>query len=99
MQSNGAQMHGKSKGVGVTWWFLLGIFGAHRFYYGKTGSGLAMLGLFILALLNGLTRNSPPPPFGLNLTTVGELAAVVLILWWLVDGFLIAQWTRDSQRG
>jgi len=34
---------GKSLGVGYLLWALLGLFGAHRFYLGKYGSGFLML--------------------------------------------------------
>ena len=33
----------KSKGVAYLLWFFLGIFSAHRFYLGKTGSGILYL--------------------------------------------------------
>lgn len=39
----------KSKGTAYLLWFFLGIFSAHRFYVGKTGS--AILYLFTLQLL------------------------------------------------
>lgn len=31
-------------------WFVLGAFGAHRFYFGKIGSGVAMLLIVVLTL-------------------------------------------------
>ena len=33
----------KSKGVAYAFWFFLGVVGAHRFYAGDTGKGVAML--------------------------------------------------------
>jgi TM2 domain-containing membrane protein YozV len=33
----------KSKGVAYAFWFFLGVFGAHRFYVGDIGKGVAML--------------------------------------------------------
>jgi len=33
----------KTPMVGYVFWFFFGMFGAHRFYYGKIGTGLAIL--------------------------------------------------------
>ena len=48
----------RKKSALVTWllWLFLGVFGAHRFYLGKTGTGIAMLftlgGVFIWYLID-----------------------------------------------
>lgn len=54
----------------------VGGFGIHRFYLGRTGSGIAML---VLAILGALTL-----PIG-----VGLILLLVLGIWMLVDLFLI----------
>lgn len=41
----------KSAGAAYLLWFFLGTLGAHRFYLGKTGSGVAQLLLFVLGWL------------------------------------------------
>ena len=52
--NNGTSLGGsrqKSVGVAYLWLFLLGIFGAHQFYLGKTGRGILYLltfGLFTI---------------------------------------------------
>jgi len=52
--NNGTSLAGgrqKSVGVAYLWLFLLGIFGAHQFYLGKTGRGILYLltfGLFTI---------------------------------------------------
>jgi len=43
----------KSSGVAYLLWFFLGGIGAHRFYLGRTGSGLLYLILFVLTILTG----------------------------------------------
>jgi TM2 domain-containing membrane protein YozV len=37
------QANKRSVGVSYAFWFFLGAFGAHRFYNGRTGSGIAQL--------------------------------------------------------
>lgn len=54
----------------------VGWFGVHRFYLGKTGTGVAMLVLSILGLLTAA--------FG-----VGLILLVVVGIWCLVDLFLV----------
>ena len=62
-------MNKKQKSTGTTWllWFFTGGFGGHRFYLGKTGTGVAMLltlgGLGVwtfidLFLLNGMIKDT-----------------------------------------
>jgi TM2 domain-containing membrane protein YozV len=43
----------KSMGLAYVIWFFLGGAGAHRFYLERTGSGIAMLVLFIIGLASG----------------------------------------------
>jgi TM2 domain-containing membrane protein YozV len=57
-------------------WFFAGYLGAHRFYLGRTISGLIMLVLFLLSCVG-------------MLILVGFIGLAVIGLWWLIDGFLI----------
>lgn len=74
------------KKLGITYllWFLLGWLGAHRFYVGRSGSGVSM------AFLTVLTVALSKVPF------IGFLFAVPLALywavWWLVDGLFLTTW-------
>ncbi|CDX22133.1 conserved hypothetical protein [Mesorhizobium plurifarium] len=66
----------KSAGVAYLLWFLLGALGAHRFYLGRTGTGIAELLLFIFGWMTIVIG-------------VGALLLVALGIWVLVDAFLI----------
>jgi TM2 domain-containing membrane protein YozV len=61
-------------------WFLLGGFGAHRFYLGRPLSGAAMLALMI----GGVVSSMQPALAILMLP-----ASAALSVWWLADAFLI----------
>lgn len=63
-------------------WFFLGMFGAHRFYFGKTGSGLALLLLTVGSLV-------------LTVVLIGAVLIIVPLVWVLVDALLIPGWARD----
>src|SRR3954469_1074092 len=63
-------------------WFFLGLFGVHRMYLGRWGSGIAML---VLHGLSWLTY----------LILIGWLGFGLLGLWWLIDALLIPGMTRS----
>jgi TM2 domain-containing membrane protein YozV len=74
----------KSMAVSYLLWFFLGTLGGHRFYNGRTGSGVAQLLLTI---------------FGVLFTFAAGLGLLLLIpvwIWVLVDAFLIPGWVRSQ---
>lgn len=73
----------KSTLVAYLLWFILGTLGGHRFYVGKTGSAVAILALTILGWL-------------LTFVGVGLILLAVMVIWVLVDAFLIPGWIRNN---
>jgi TM2 domain-containing membrane protein YozV len=65
-----------SVGVAYLLWFFLGALGAHRFYLGRTGTGIAQLLLFIFGWMTIMIG-------------VGAFLLLALGIWVLVDAFLI----------
>ena len=75
----------ESRSVGVAYllWLFIGGLGAHRFYLGRPGSALLMLGLSIVAWA----------------TLTAQIGAVFLAavgVWLLVDAFLIPAMIRKD---
>lgn len=66
----------KSIGAAYAIWFFLGFLGIHRFYLGRTASGVGQLLLFVVGLFL--------LPIG-----VGALLWLALGVWWLIDVALI----------
>ena len=60
----------------------VGATGAHRFYLGKVGSGMVMLGLFMLSLL-------------LTVVAVGLLGLLAVAFWAFIDLFLVPGMVQD----
>ena len=73
----------KSMLVAYLFWFFLGVFGAHRFYCGKTGSGIAQIVMFGAGCL-------------LTLVFIGVFVLIALYIWVLIDAFLIPGWIRSQ---
>ena len=72
----------KSALIAYLLWFFLGLFGVHRLYLGRVGSGIGML------VLHGIS-------WVLAWVLIGYLGFAVLGLWWLVDALLIPGMTRS----
>jgi TM2 domain-containing membrane protein YozV len=72
----------KSMAVSYLLWLFLSGFGAHRFYNGRTGSGIAQLALLIVGAATS--------PIGIGLFLLGALG-----IWILVDAFLIPGWVGE----
>ncbi|WP_265506906.1 TM2 domain-containing protein, partial [Paracoccus rhizosphaerae] len=75
---------GKSAVIAYLLLVFLGAFGAHRFYLGKTGTGVAMLLLWIVGLLTLVLG-------------VGLIALAAVGIWAFVDLFLIPGMIREDQ--
>jgi len=50
VMQNDIQNHRKEMAVAYVLWFFLGVFGAHRFYLGRTGSAITMLVLSLTVI-------------------------------------------------
>lgn len=66
----------KSTGLAYLLWFFLGWLGMHRFYLGRTASGVVMA---IITVLSWVTVH----------VGLGLVGWAIIGLWWLVDAFLI----------
>ena len=71
----------KSALLGYILWFFLGWFGLLRMYFGRIGSGLAMLALQGLSWLT-------------HFILIGYVGFAILALWWLIDALLIPGMAR-----
>jgi TM2 domain-containing membrane protein YozV len=74
--------HKKSSGTAFLLWIFVGWLGAHRFYLGSTGSGAAMLALWLIGILTSILG-------------VGLLLIAAVGIWWFIDLFLISGMVRD----
>jgi len=73
----------KSMGTSYVLWFFLGGLSAHRFYHGKTGSAVVQL---LISIFGWLT---------IGLAGLGLLLLIPLVIWLLIDAFLIPTWVRN----
>jgi len=75
-QTVSVQMNLQGKNILVAyllWWFL-GWLGIHRFYLGRTKTGLAQLFLFIIGVLT-------------LILIIGYFLLIAWIIWWLLDAY------------
>ena len=76
------QTQKKETVVAFLLWFFLGPLGAHRMYCNRVGSGVAML---LIALVS----------FPLMFVFIGFLSYIGVMIWWLVDAFLLSGWIQQ----
>ncbi|MBN9176119.1 MAG: TM2 domain-containing protein [Microbacterium sp.] len=72
----------KDTGIAYLLLILLGGFAAHRFYLGYTASAITMLLLWWIG-------------WALSVVMVGFLMIGAVVVWWIVDLFLIPSMTRE----
>ena len=72
----------KSTGVAYLLWFFFGMFGAHRFYLGRSGSGGAILALTLVSIL-------------LMAAVVGFVTIFIPIIWVFIDLFTIPNMANE----
>ncbi len=73
----------KSMLLAYVLWFFLGSLGIHRFYLGATRSAIIILILTILSIV-------------LSVVGVGPLLGLVVVIWLIVDIFLIPGMVRAA---
>ena len=89
----------KSLVVAYLLWFFLGVCGAHRFYLGSIGLGIALAALLVLgavpvAVFSGaLFKETLASIFAL----LGVAVLTCLVVWWIVDAFLIPGLVADRR--
>lgn len=89
-------------------WLVFGLIGAHRYYWRKKNSAIAMSALFILGVplvlfgivsgaLAMVISSSSGALSGVTMTLLGMAFGAINVLWWLIDAFLIPFWdTRGA---
>ena len=75
----------KSVVIALILWFFLGLFGVHRFYLDKIGTGIIMA---LLTIVGGAT----------SWILIGIPLLVIVGIWWVVDFFMIFFASRRHNR-
>jgi TM2 domain-containing membrane protein YozV len=82
------QANQKSATTAFLLWFFLGFWGAHRFYCGKTGTGIVYVSIALVTLFLALIT--------FFISGAGALlTAWILWIWQIVDVFLISGWIKQ----
>jgi TM2 domain-containing membrane protein YozV len=76
------QVEGKNMVIAYVLWWFLGWAGIHRFYLGKTQSGVMQLGLFIVGWATAVIF-------------IGFLFLGILGFWWLLDAYYVQKYVNE----
>lgn len=76
---------GKNMVIAYLLWWFLGWAGIHRFYLGKTGSGIAQLALTVIGWATAVIL-------------IGFVFLAIWGLWWLCDAYYVQKYVKESNQ-
>lgn len=95
-----SEIQKRKHSIGISYFYLLlfGLFGGHRFYFGKKKTAIAILILTIFPIILRLIVINGMIPFNsyilYNILDLLHLTIFVSIIWVVVDAILIPTWSR-----
>ena len=82
------EMNKKSRSKAYSMWGWLGLFGGHRYYFGKINSAIGQLVFLLVIILTVVFVRIP------WLWTI----VILPFLWWAYDYFQIAKWLKEDRK-